>query len=371
MKNFDPVWDYDYLKKAVSYVLAATLSLFAFALPKGDAVILPAGETTTALTQSEVVTGSHARDPQTAAFLKKTEVGFVVPGLAEGLIPQGICYDDAHGVYLISGYYEDDTPSQICVVNKDGAFSGSVGVITPGGKRSTGHFGGIAVFGDWVYVANTDNFYVLSLPEILETDEPFVPAKASFKTCLPATSGAEVANGVLWFSQFTENSGKSVKAAEPVYQTKRGHKLYARADGYVLDADAPFGIRERNLMEGVAYPDQAIAIPNEVQGMTFTPAGDLVFSCSYGRAMRSFVVVCKDVTVREADETLTLHTVPVPLWHCRLLDRKATLTAPPMLQEVCVGNDGRLCFLSESGAAKYRLDGGLDPFDEVLFVSLP
>ena len=72
MKNFDPVWDYDYLKKAVSYVLAAILSLFAFALPKGDAVILPAGETTTALTQSEVVTGSHARDPQTAAFLKKT-----------------------------------------------------------------------------------------------------------------------------------------------------------------------------------------------------------------------------------------------------------------------------------------------------------
>ena len=124
MKSFDPVWDYDYFRKAVSYVLAAVLSLFAFALPKGDAVILPAGETTTALTQTEVVTGSHARDPQTAAFLKQVQPGFVVPGLAEGLIPQGICYDDTHGVYLISGYYEDDTPSQICVVKKDGVFAG-------------------------------------------------------------------------------------------------------------------------------------------------------------------------------------------------------------------------------------------------------
>lgn len=367
MKNFDPVWDYDYLKKAVSYVLAAILSLFAFALPKGDAVILPAGETTTALTQTEVVTGSHARDPQTAAFLKRAETGFVVPGLAEGLIPQGICFDDAHGVYLISGYFEDDTPSQICVVNKAGTFTGSVGVITPGGKRSTGHFGGIAVYCDWVYVANTENLYVLSLPEILAADADFVQAKVALQTCLPATSGAEVANGVLWLTQFTENSGKSVKAADPVYQTKLGHKLYARADGYVLDADAPFGIRETNLIDGVAVPDKAIAIPNEVQGMTFTPGGHLVFSCSYGRGMRSFVLLCKDVTDRKADETLTFGAAQVPLWHCRLVDRKATITAPPMLQEVCVGPDGRLCFLSESGAAKYRLGGGLDPFDEVLF----
>ena len=367
MKNFDPVWDYDYLKKAVSYVLAAILSLFAFALPKGDAVILPAGETTTALTQTEVVTGSHACDPQTAVFLKRAETGFVVPGLAEGLIPQGICYDDAHGVYLISGYFEDDTPSQICVVNKAGTFTGSVGVITPGGKRSTGHFGGVAVYRDWVYVANTENLYVLSLPEILAADADFVQAKVALQTCLPATSGAEVANGVLWLTQFTENSGKSVKAADPVYQTKLGHKLYARADGYVLDADAPFGIRESHLIDGVAIPDKAIAIPNEVQGMTTLPDGAPVFSCSYGRGMRSFVVVCNGVTAREPDETLTLHNVPVPLWHCRLLDRKATITAPPMLQEVCVGPDGRLCFLSESGAAKYRLGGGLDPFDEVLF----
>lgn len=367
MKNFDPVWDYDYFKKAVSYVLAAVLSLFAFALPKGDAVILPAGETTTALTQTEVVTGSHASDSQTAAFLKQAEAGFVVPGLAEGLIPQGICYDDAHGVYLISGYYEDDTPSQICVVGKDGTFTGSVGVITPGGKRSTGHFGGIAVFCDWVYVANTNSFYVLSLSEILKADADFVSAKASFQTCLPATSGAEVADGVLWLSQFTENSGKSVKAADPVYKTKLGHKLYARADGYVLDADAPFGICGDNLIDGVAIPDKAIAIPNEVQGMTFTPDGTLVFSCSYGRGMRSFVLLCRDVTARKADETLTFGNALVPLWHCRLLDRKATLTAPPMLQEVCVAPDGRLCFLSESGAAKYRLGGGLDPYDEVLF----
>ena len=367
MKSFDPVWDYDYFRKAVSYVLAAVLSLFAFALPKGDAVILPAGETTTALTQTEVVTGSHARDPQTAAFLKQVQPGFVVPRHAEGLIPQGICYDDTHGVYLISGYYEDDTPSQICVVKKDGVFAGSVGVITPGGKRSTGHFGGIAVYHDWVYVANTDNLYVLKLPEILYADADFVQAKAALKTCLPATSGAEVADGVLWLTQFTENSGKSVKAADPVYQTKLGHKLYARADGYVLDADSPFGIRETNLIDGVAVPDKAIAIPNEVQGMTTLPDGTLVFSCSYGRGMRSFVLLCKDVTARKADETLTFGASPVPLWYCRLVDRKATITAPPMLQEVCIGPDGNLCFLSEAGAAKYRLGGGLDPFDEVLF----
>ena len=366
MKNFDPVWDYDYLKKAISVVLAALLSVFAFALPKGDAVVAPAGETSSALTQTAVVTGSHARDPQTAAFLKKAEPGFVIPGLAEGYIPQGVCYDDAHGCYLISGYFEDDTPSRLCLVRGDGVFLKSVEVLTPGGKRSTGHFGGIAVFGDLIYLANTDNLYILHLSALQEAED-CVRADVSLQTCLPATSGAEVADGVLWLTQFHENSGKSAKAAETVYTTKGGHKLYARADGYVLDPTAPWGIREANLAQGVAYPDKAIAIPPEVQGMTFAPDGTLVFACSYGRTVRSFVLLYEDVTARRPDETLTMGNALVPLYECRLRDRKATVTAPPMLQEVCVDPHGRLCFLSEAGAAKYRCGGGLDPYDEVLF----
>ncbi len=366
MSNFDPVWDFDYLKKAVSVVLAAILGLFAFALPKGDAAVLPAGEPSSVLTQTEVVTGSHPRDLQTAAFLKKAEPGFVIPGLAEGYIPQGICYDDTHGCYLISGYFEDDTPSRVCVVGEDGVLLKSVEVITPGGRRSTGHFGGIASFGDLIYLANTDNLYVLRFSALQEAEDA-VRAELSLNTCLPATSGAEVADGVLWLTQFHENSGKAVKAAQTVYRTKGGHKLYARADGYVLDPAAPYGIREENIVDGTAYPDKAAAIPPEVQGMTFTPDGKMVFSCSYGRTVRSFVSVYCDVTAREPDETLLFGEFSVPLWHCRLIDRKATYTAPPMLQEVCLSPDGRLCFLSEAGAAKYRCGGGLDPFDEVLF----
>ncbi len=366
MKNFDPVWDFDYLKKAVSVVLAAILGLFAFALPKGDAAVLPAGEPSSVLTQTEVVTGSHPRDLQTAAFLKKAEPGFVIPGLAEGYIPQGICYDDTHGCYLISGYFEDDTPSRVCVVGEDGVLLKSVEVITPGGRRSTGHFGGIASFDDLIYLANTDNLYVLRFSALQEAEDA-VRAELSLKTCLPATSGAEVCGGVLWLTQFHENSGKAAKAADPVYTTKGGHKLYARADGYVLDRTAPFGIRADHIADGTAYPDKAIAIPPEVQGMTFTPDGELVFSCSYGRTVHSFVLVCADVTARERDETLLFGNVLVPLYDCRLIDRRATVTAPPMLQEVCAGPDGRLCFLSEAGAAKYRCGGGLDPYDEVLF----
>ena len=293
MKDFDPVWDYDYFKKALTVVLATLLSVFAFVLPKGDAVVAPAGETSSVLTQTAVVTGSHARDLQMTAFWQHAETGFVIPGLAEGLIPQGICYDEANEVYLISGYYEDDTPSRICVVGRDGALQKSVGLITPGGK--------------------------------------------------------------------------AIKACETVYTTKGGHKLYARADGYVLDETAPYGFREENVVDGVAYPDKAIAIPPEVQGMTFTPDGKLVFSCSYGRTVRSLVSVYADVTQRKADETQTFGDALVPLVHCRLIDRKATYTAPPMLQECCVGPDGRLCFLSEAGATKYRCGGGLDPYDEVIF----
>ncbi len=366
MKDFDPVWDYDYFKKALAVVLASILSVFAFALPKGDAAVAPAGETTTALTQTAVVTGSNARDLQMTAFWKHGETGFVIPGLAEGYIPQGICYDETNEVYLISGYFEDDTPSQICVVGKDGALQKAVGLTTPGGKASTGHFGGIAAWKDWVYIANTDNFYVLSLSDLL-TAQSSARALASLQSCLPATSGAEVVNGVLWLTQFQENSGKAIQAASPVYTTKAGHKLYARADGYTLDETAPYGIRKENLSDGVAYPDQAIAIPPEVQGMTFTPDGKLVFSCSYGRTVRSIVSAYVDVTQRKADETLTFGDAIVPLHHCRLIDRRATYTAPPMLQEVCVGPDGRLCFLSEAGAAKYRCGGGLDPYDEVIF----
>ncbi len=366
--KFDIAWNFDYLKKLISCLLAMALSYFAVS---GNAGVLPAqGEPSAALTQTSVVTAENATDPQTALFDKKATPAFRIPGLAEGFVPQGIAYSNEQKVYLISGYF-DTLPSMIAVVDAGGTLLHAVTVRVPAGGLSKRHFGGIATFGDWVYLTGGNLLFVLSLSEVLGTKNgKAAKVLASFETCLPMTSGAEVANGVLWLSEYTDNDGTTVKEKEPVYKTLLGEKFYARADAYDLDASAPYGIKVNQVENNVIVPNRALAIPGDVQGMTVLPDGRPIFSCSYGRMFESFLYVYDaSVLTERTTASLTLAGREVPLRFCRLSRRMATITAPSMFQEVAIGPDGAPCFLSESGAEKYRADC-IHPVDQVMQVNL-
>lgn len=367
--KIDIAWNMDYLKKAISLLIAVLLS-FGAVLSGGSADVLPAGAESAALTQTQVVLSEKKFDPQTQQFDKAAAKAFLAPGLAEGFVPQGIAYSAEQQVYLISGYF-DTLPSMIAVLDKAGTLLHAVTVLTENGTPAKGHFGGIAVFRDYVYLANTSGLLVLSLRELLEAEDGgSVAVKASFATYLPATSGAEVANGMLWLTEFTENAGSVLKDKEPAYQSLLGDRYYARADGYALNESAPFGLSAAKVQPDVIAPTMSLAIPQEVQGMTVLPDGKLVFSCSYGRKNDSYLMLVRDVTEKTAATKITCGDKQVPLYLCSRADRISTFTAPPMMQELTIGADGALYILAESGAAKYRCDGGYQPTDYVLRMTL-
>ena len=140
-------------------------------------------EPSTKLTQTEMVGGELPCDLQLKPFYDNSEEGFIIPGLKEGFVPQGIFYEEVNDIFLLSGYYKGKAqPSRVIVVDGEGNLVKSVGCLTQKGDKATGHFGGIAVYKDYVYVATTSVTHVLSLTEVLSAeDEGYVQIKTGIR----------------------------------------------------------------------------------------------------------------------------------------------------------------------------------------------
>lgn len=339
-----------------------------FALSIYGAPVLTVGtETSTKLTQTEVVSGKLPIDLQLCEFNKHSEEGFVIPGLYEGFIPQGIFYDEESDIFLISGYYKEKAqPSRVIVVDGEGNFVKSVGCISRKGNKAYGHFGGIAVYKDNVYVATTGVTHVLSLSEIMAADDDdyvlILEELYTDTTC----SYVNVCDGVLYIGEFTDKTADDIKGATNIYTSKWGEKFYSRCNAFVLDENGIYGIKtDRIDEEGNLTPDFAVTTPFKVQGMTRLPDGSFVFTASANAITNSTVYRFKDVTEGKADEIITVNDTDVPLYYCETLDKTATYRVPTYLEEITLYKDGTVYIITESAAAPY-INQSKNPIDNVL-----
>ena len=100
-------------------------------------------------------------------YYKNSEKTFEIPGLSEGLIPQGLCYDENTKEFLVTGYRSDNQPSQISVVGKEsGEEVKRVGLLDRDGKEYCGHVGGISLKGNYLYVAGSEGLLVYSYKDL-------------------------------------------------------------------------------------------------------------------------------------------------------------------------------------------------------------
>lgn len=339
-----------------------------FALSIYGAPVLTVGtETSTKLTQTEVVSGKLPVDLQLSKFNKNSEEGFVIPGLYEGFVPQGIFYNEENDIFLISGYYKDKVqPSRVIVVDGEGNFVKSVGCISRKGNKAYGHFGGIAVFKDNVYVATTGVTHVLSLSEIMAAeDDGYVLILEELYTDTTC-SYVNVCDGVLYIGEFTDKTADDIKGATNIYTSKWGEKFYSRCNAFVLDENGVYGIKaDRIDEEGNLTPDFAVTTPFKVQGMTRLKDGSFVFTASANAITNSHVYLFKDVTESEADEIIRVNDTDVPLYYCETLDKTATYRVPTYLEEITLYKDGTVYIITESAAAPY-INQSKNPIDNVL-----
>lgn len=278
-------------------------------------------------------------------YYKNSERAFVIPGLSDGMIHQGLAYDRENDTFLITGYRTDGNASQVSVVSRaDGKEVKRLNLAKEDGSAFTGHVGGITVHGEYVYVADSKGLAVFRRADVVAAaDGDSVRSVGLF-----ATSTGEDSLHVA----FTHVEGDRIYVGEfyreANYPTPDSHK-YKTAAGddnpalilaYRLDDTAPLGISDR--------VECAYSIPAMVQGMCFDEEGQMYLSTSYAVAFSH--IYRFDTTKQEGSVTVLGQTVPRYVLDSST--RTADIKLAPMAEEIVIV-DGKLYTMCEAATNKY------------------
>lgn len=291
-----------------------------------------------------------------ASYYAASDKAFVIPEIMDGYVPQGMHYCEDEQTLLLSGYRADGAASPIYVVDaKSGDCLQKVTLKNEDGTDFVGHGGGIARYGDYVYVAGDDAvLYVYSYTEILAAEQGgSVACKGSISLkvseqdyVIPAF--VTVHDGVLTLGEFYREEVYPTPEAHHM-TTKAGDVHYAIALTFALSADAAFGI--------VPEPTAAYSLPNQVQGLTYD-GNQVYLSTSWGLSFSHILEY--DMTKLQEQGNITVLGKTVPLYAMDSASLIKDHKIAPMSEEMAV-IDGKLYVLSESASDKYifgRLTGG-------------
>lgn len=276
-----------------------------------------------------------------------SQAAFDIPGLDSGFVPQGLCYSDELGMFLISGY-TDDGNSRIYAVDaetneakeiilKD--FTAHAGGISANGKHIWVASGGSAEKGGYLYHLSTDDIIKAeSGNELAYDSKTQATVKGSFLGC---------SDDMIWVGEFYTKSGG--------YEVNPAHaygKNHSWACGYSVDS------------EGKLKLEAVISVPDEVQGMAVLPDNTVVFSTSYGRYNDSALQIYTPYT-EWYEGTVNIDGEDIPFYGCDKSDRMAKIETPTLMQGIEIV-DERLCAIYESGAEKYSNAKEVIPYAQVI-----
>ncbi len=343
------------------FSLIFTLILFTSC---GNTKVLRTKDITNIITQTKVITETDINEiADYKKFFKEFKADYTIPGLYEGIIPQGICYIGELESFAVSGYYEDALfPSMLMLIDsKSGKFTKAFPLQNVDGEDYYGHAGGLACSDDYIYITSENTCYISPIKQLNKTENgEALKFESNFKLNTKG-SFATYDNGVLWTGDFIESSDKEREQAEKVTTLTNGETFYAYCEGYTLKNGLP-DVKKINSQNNGYIPDYMIAIPEQVQGMTFTTSGKLVFSTSYGRKNNSKIYIYDDVLLTDRVGIYTVDGTEINLLACGNDLLKETIIAPPMAEGIVQSENGQY-IIFESGAEKYRNHRGKYPTD--------
>lgn len=321
------------------------------------------------VTQTDVTPDvPHDRYPE---FFSAGEPAFLIPGLENGLVPQGMCRAAASSEVFFSCYSSESggTSMLLSVDEKSGRLKKAVRLLNEDGSPYTGHAGGVAAGGKSLWVV-TDGFAQRLEIDGLSgktsdgvkfTDRFDTGTRASFANCV---------DGVLWVGDFFKSGGKYNTDESHHLTAPDGSESHAWIVGFKLDSGTANELKAEAFGDGSkpATPDYVLAVPDEIQGMTKLKSGEFVLSRSYGRNNKSDILIYRGVLDAAPDKTVQINGREVPLWFLDSRNSVKTISAPPMMESL-ERSDGQVLALFESAAEPYR-DTALDPVDDVMRLNL-
>jgi hypothetical protein len=343
------------MKKYISLLLCSLmcLSLFAACGKKGssedEATSTPSvSETGLRLTQTESVTSdSYMNSSDFMDFISMAEPLFVIPGLNEAMIPQGMSYCSATNLIYISGYYISDAPSVIVAVDATSyEFVAEYFLYCPDGSPFSSHVGGLAATETSLFVSatldNDGSYSIAKIPlsglktqgsyDIVVTETIPVPVSPSFLS---------YSGGYLWLGNF--------------YYPKADYDLSTGMNYTTETSDDDYGcyILAYDESDNFSAPEYILSAPDRIQGFALMNDGTAVLSQSYGRKNDS-TLYRYDLDLSSTPDTqLVLENQSYPAY---ILDSKRLLsstTAMPMTEALTVSSGDTLLVLFESGAMHY------------------
>ena len=294
-----------------------------------------------------------------SSYYNASVQAFEIPGLNDNFVPQGFCYDAEETQYLISGYDSTGKASSIYIVNdeKDEVKvpTKRVALAKDNGEKFTGHVGGVALGGEFVYVANGQRIYVFSYDEIKNAKNNDMVKYLGYKKIQAENNSNDSVNasfvhtynGKLYVGEFHDGGKYKVNPDHKV-TTQAGDTRNALMLEYELNPNAEFGI------DGKAT--RAFAIPDKVQGVCID--GDYIYcSTSYGLSFSKIYKFDLTKSVYEGEKDVVGQTLP--LYSLDRVSKVKTYTTAPMAEEL-VYKDGKLYIMSEFACNKYIMGKFVD-----------
>ncbi len=305
-------------------------------------------------------------------FLASSEKSFLVPALAEKMVPQGMDIWEERGWLVISGYFDDASTSDcsvlVAVDMKTGAYVGEYYITNTDGTPHTSHAGGVAITDKDIYISNGSTLFRIPLTEVLNAGQCGKVTIADYFTVPVRASFCNFSGGYLWVGDF--QYGTSYPTQRYQYMKTRDNLMYcAWTVGYELDPTTENGIKASAIVEGsYATPDVIFSMTERIQG--FAVVGNkIALSQSYGRTNKSTIFLYDNPIGTEAHKTFKANNVDVPVYFLDGKQLAKQVTALPM-SEGLAAMDGKLYILFESGADKYANGGGLDPTENVWIMQI-
>ena len=288
---------------------------------------------------------------------------FYIPDLLDGFVPQGFDYMESERVFLACGYMSDeDEASRIYVIDEDGEeyyYTELAESVTS--KPYTGHTGGIAYFGDYVYITGSDGVDVFDLNAILDKSVQVAPKLGTVDMSAYKMDPAFcfIYNEELYVGSF--HDGESYKDPEE-------HKIDidGRDKNNATMLSFPLRAGDKSTYCVATTPNAIYSIPDMAQGACVIPevldnngkvleSAKLVLSTSYGMsASNIYIHDIKKIEENTYPATISKEMigVSVPLYVIDSQTLVDTIEAPPMAEEI-VYLDGKIWIMNESASNKY------------------
>lgn len=282
-----------------------------------------------------------------SAYYKNSENAFVMPGLNDGYVPQGFCYDQEETWFLATGYMTDHSCSPVYVVDKESGEELKMAYLKlEDGSDYTGHGGGISFWNDYLYVADGGEncVYVYRYSDLKNVSNGgSINSIGSFSTEVgddhiqPAF--VEVHGDKIVIGEFYRDGNYPTPDSHKI-TTPNGDENTALAVEFSLDENFEYGINP--------VPEKAYSMREQVQGVTFND-GKMYLSTSWGVAFSHIFVYDLEKTT---SDNLNVLGADIPVYHLDGASLIVDMKIPPMSEEIAIV-DGKLYVSCESASNKY------------------